>query len=58
VKGGDWGRPGGKQPPEAAVAASYGGRVVYLPYVAGHSTSSLIERIAAAAYADRRQTGS
>ena len=49
VKGGDWGLAGGKQPPEAAVAASYGGRIAYLPYVAGHSTSALIERIAAAA---------
>jgi D-glycero-beta-D-manno-heptose 1-phosphate adenylyltransferase len=49
VKGGDWGQAGGKQPPEAAVVAGYGGRIAYLPYVAGHSTSALIERIAAAA---------
>jgi rfaE bifunctional protein nucleotidyltransferase chain/domain len=48
VKGGDWGQTGGKQPPEAAVVAAYGGRIAYLPYVAGHSTSALIERIAAA----------
>ena len=49
VKGGDWGQPGGKQPPEAAVVAAYDGRIAYLPYVAGHSTSALIERIAAGA---------
>jgi D-glycero-beta-D-manno-heptose 1-phosphate adenylyltransferase len=47
VKGGDWGQAGGKQPPEAALVAAYGGRIAYLPYVAGHSTSALIERIAA-----------
>lgn len=53
VKGGDW-RPGeargGEQgPPEAAVVARYGGRVVFLPYLPGHSTSDLIARIAALA---------
>ena len=47
VKGGDWGQPGGPQPPEGEVVASYGGRVVYLSYVPNHSTSSLIERIRA-----------
>jgi rfaE bifunctional protein nucleotidyltransferase chain/domain len=45
VKGGDWGQPGGPQPPEAQVAAGYGGRVVYLPYIPDRSTSRLIERI-------------
>jgi D-glycero-beta-D-manno-heptose 1-phosphate adenylyltransferase len=45
VKGGDWGRPGGKQPPEAAAVAAYGGRIEYLPYAPGHSTSNLIARI-------------
>lgn len=45
VKGGDWGQPGGRQPPEAAVVAEYGGRVVYLPYVPERSTTLLIERI-------------
>jgi D-glycero-beta-D-manno-heptose 1-phosphate adenylyltransferase len=45
VKGGDWAQPGGPQPPEAQVAASYGGRVVYLPYIPDRSTSRLIERI-------------
>ena len=56
VKGGDWGQAGGKQPPEAALVAAYGGRIAYLPYVAGHSTSGLIERIAAAANAAGRQS--
>jgi rfaE bifunctional protein nucleotidyltransferase chain/domain len=47
VKGGDWGRPGGPQPPEAALVAAYGGRVVFLPYVPNRSTSDLIARIRA-----------
>jgi rfaE bifunctional protein nucleotidyltransferase chain/domain len=45
VKGGDWGQPGGPQPPEAEIVAGYGGRVAYLPYVPDHSTTRLIERI-------------
>lgn len=51
VKGGDWSpqeagrRPEG--PPEARVVRRYGGRVVFLPYLPGHSTSDLIARIAA-----------
>ena len=45
VKGGDWGQPGGKQPPEAVAVAAHGGRIVYLPYEAGHSTTALIQRI-------------
>jgi rfaE bifunctional protein nucleotidyltransferase chain/domain len=47
VKGGDWGRPDGPQPPEAEIVAAYGGRVIYLPYVANRSTSDLIARIRA-----------
>jgi rfaE bifunctional protein nucleotidyltransferase chain/domain len=53
VKGGDWSpseggaRPEG--PPEARVVRRYGGRVVFLPYLPGHSTSDLIARIAALA---------
>ncbi len=47
VKGGDWGQPGGPQPPEAEVVSAYGGRVAYLPYVPDRSTSRLIERIRA-----------
>ena len=45
VKGGDWGRPGGPQPPEAGIVEGYGGRVVYLPYVPDRSTTLIIERI-------------
>jgi D-glycero-beta-D-manno-heptose 1-phosphate adenylyltransferase len=45
VKGGDWGSPGGPQPPEAEIVAGYGGSVVYLPYVPDHSTTRLIHRI-------------
>lgn len=44
VKGGDWGA-GQRTPPEAAVVQSYGGRVVYLPYLAGRSTSEIIAQI-------------
>jgi rfaE bifunctional protein nucleotidyltransferase chain/domain len=47
VKGGDWGQPGGPQPPEADVVVSYGGRVAYLPYVPNRSTSDLVARIRA-----------
>lgn len=47
VKGGDWGRPDGPQPPEAAVVTGYGGRVAYLPYVPDRSTTLIIERIRA-----------
>jgi rfaE bifunctional protein nucleotidyltransferase chain/domain len=53
VKGGDWNRPGGPRPPEAAVVEGYGGRVVYLPYLPDRSTSRLIERIQALRNADR-----
>ncbi len=52
VKGGDWGRPGGPQPPEAEIVAAYGGRVTYLPYVANRSTSDLIARIRALPHTD------
>ncbi len=45
VKGGDWGRPGGPYPPEAAIVEAYGGRVAYLPYVPDRSTTLIIERI-------------
>lgn len=45
VKGGDWGRPGGPYPPEAAVVEAYGGRIAYLPYVPDRSTTLIIQRI-------------
>lgn len=44
VKGGDW-DTGQKVAPEAAVVASYGGRVAYLPYQAGRSTTRLLAQI-------------
>lgn len=47
VKGGDWGRPGGPQPPEAELVTAQGGRVVYLPYVPDRSTTLIIQRIRA-----------
>jgi D-glycero-beta-D-manno-heptose 1-phosphate adenylyltransferase len=49
VKGGDWGQPGGPQPPEAEIVAGYNGCVAYLPYVPDHSTTRLIQRIRALA---------
>ena len=45
VKGGDWGRPGGPHPPEAAIVEAYGGQVSYLPYVPDRSTTLIIQRI-------------
>lgn len=44
VKGGDW-ATGDRRPPEAAVVEGYGGRVVFLPYLPGRSTSGLVARI-------------
>jgi len=43
VKGGDWGEH--RQPPEAAIVQAYGGRVEYLTFVPGHSTSDLVKHI-------------
>jgi bifunctional ADP-heptose synthase (sugar kinase/adenylyltransferase) len=46
AKGGDYAPgEGSKALPERPTVESYGGRVVMLPYTAGHSTSELIERI-------------
>lgn len=48
VKGGDYAvqaGEGAKTLPEARVVEGYGGRVVILPYTAGHSTTELIARI-------------
>ncbi len=47
VKGGDWNRPDGPRPPEAAVVERCGGRIVYLPYVPDRSTTAIIARIRA-----------
>jgi D-beta-D-heptose 7-phosphate kinase/D-beta-D-heptose 1-phosphate adenosyltransferase len=42
VKGGDY---GGVTMPEAAVLAGWGGQVVIVPYIDGHSTSRLLQEI-------------
>jgi rfaE bifunctional protein nucleotidyltransferase chain/domain len=47
VKGGDWNRPEGPRPPEAAIVERHGGRVVFLPYVPDRSTTAMIARIRA-----------
>lgn len=46
AKGGDY---GAAPLPEAAAVSEHGGRVVLLPYLGGHSTTSLIERAGAMA---------
>jgi D-glycero-beta-D-manno-heptose 1-phosphate adenylyltransferase len=50
VKGGDYvlsnaGESSGKVLPEARIVRGYGGRVELIPYLPGHSTTELIERI-------------
>jgi len=48
TKGGDWaGDQRRAEPPEAKVVTEYGGEVVFLPYLPGHSTSDLFTRILA-----------
>jgi len=44
VKGGDWGA-GQRTPLEAAVVLSYGGRVQFIPYLPGRSTSEIVAQI-------------
>lgn len=44
VKGGDWGA-GQRTPPEATIVLGYGGRVQYLPYLPGRSTSEIMAQI-------------
>jgi D-glycero-beta-D-manno-heptose 1-phosphate adenylyltransferase len=44
VKGGDWGTVQ-RIPPEAAVVLAYGGRVEYVPYLAGRSTREIVAQI-------------
>lgn len=46
VKGGDW-QSGARRPPEARVVEGYGGRVEFLPYLPGRSTSEIIAQIRA-----------
>ena len=45
VKGGDWSPDSGRQPPEAKVVRSYGGRVEFIPYLPHHSTTQIINTI-------------
>ena len=49
VKGGDYrsdqGEAGNKVPPEARVVEVYGGKVVFMPVVAGRSTTNVIAEI-------------
>ncbi|MBC8076412.1 MAG: D-glycero-beta-D-manno-heptose 1-phosphate adenylyltransferase [Chloroflexales bacterium] len=51
VKGGDYrldgaaGTSDGKELPEARIVRGYGGRVELIPYIAGRSTTELIEKI-------------
>jgi rfaE bifunctional protein nucleotidyltransferase chain/domain len=44
-KGADYAPPHGKPIPEAAVVASYGGRIEFLPLLPGLSTTDLVRRI-------------
>ena len=44
-KGADYAPPSGKPIPEAELVRGYGGKVAFLPLVAGLSTSNTIERI-------------
>jgi rfaE bifunctional protein nucleotidyltransferase chain/domain len=44
-KGADYAPPHGKPIPEQAVVEAYGGRVVFLPLLAGISTTELLRRI-------------
>ena len=45
AKGGDWGEPSGRRLPEWEAAQAVGAAVYFLPYLPGHSTSWLIQRI-------------
>lgn len=47
-KGAEYAPPHGKPVPEAKLVEGYGGRIVYLPIVAGVSTTALLGRIRAA----------
>ncbi len=45
VKGAEYMPPHGKPVPERAIVEGYGGRIAYLPMLAGLSTTALLERI-------------
>ena len=51
-KGADYAPPDGKPIPEAATVNAYGGRLEFLPLVAGASTTDLIGRIQAEQHAN------
>jgi rfaE bifunctional protein nucleotidyltransferase chain/domain len=44
-KGSDYAPGNGREVPEAVVIESYGGKVVYLPLVPGHSTTEIVRRL-------------
>ncbi len=44
-KGADYAPPNGKPIPEAKLVASYGGRIEYLPFVEGRSTTSTVAKL-------------
>lgn len=52
-KGSDYAPPNGKAIPEAALVASYGGRVEFFPRLPGLSSSDLLRRICEAAVDER-----
>jgi rfaE bifunctional protein nucleotidyltransferase chain/domain len=45
TKGSDYAPPHGRPVPEAAVVAAYGGQIRFLDFVAGRSTSALLQQI-------------
>jgi phosphoheptose isomerase len=45
VKGADYAPPGGKPIPERAVVEAYGGRIEFLPLVAGRSSTDTLDRL-------------
>jgi rfaE bifunctional protein nucleotidyltransferase chain/domain len=46
AKGADYAPPNGKPLPERAVVEAYGGRIEFLPFVDGVSTTALVEKLA------------
>lgn len=45
VKGEDYAPPSGKPIPERTVVESYGGRIEFVSFLSGHSTSEIVQRI-------------
>lgn len=45
VKGADWNRTGGPEPPEAEIVAGYGGEVIFVALTPGRSTSDIVKEI-------------